>query len=376
MKKRWIWEFDSYPNFTYKRDELNSLISDIAFLQGSLSAIVSFAPKVVLEEKLADSYADEVINSSAIEGEFLNRDSVRKSIAKKLGFDRFANTNLATDGLVNILVDACTNYEKSLDIERIFTWHAAIFPTGRNNKGEKVNIAETRGDYEMIIGGGGPKEITYYQAPPYDELTDQLIEFFDWFNKTEDSIIKAAIAQLWFLIIHPLDDGNGRIARTICEYVLARVEKSYYSKIYSISKAIYEDKKGYYEVLENTTGFRRKDEQLDITDWLKYFLKTLLKSLQEAKSGLRFIKEKTNFWDIHRDKDINSRQLKVLNKILDLGSENFEGGLTKKKYVAITGASTTTASTDIRQLLEFGCINQTPGTTGRGTRYYVNSKIS
>ena len=376
MSKRWIWEFDNYPNFTYDKEELDSLIQEIVFLQGSLSSTVSFVSKEILEEKLKDSYADEVINSSAIEGEFLNRDSVRKSIAKKLGFDRYANTDYVTDGLVNILIDACTNYEKDLDIERIFTWHAAVFPTGRNNKGEIVNIGGTRGDYEMVVGGGGPKEIIYYQAPPYDELFDYLVEFFDWFNKTEDSITKAAISHLWFLIIHPLDDGNGRIARTICEYVLARVEKSYYSKIYSISKTIYENKKAYYEVLEQTTGFRIKENPLDITAWLKFFLQTLLKSLQEAQIGLQHVKEKTNFWNKHRNKELNPRQIKVLNKILDIGSKNFEGGLTKKKYVAMTKASTTTATNDLKQLLELGCIKQTPGTIGRGTSYFVDTNFS
>lgn len=372
MSKRWIWEFDEYPNFTYDRKELDSLIENIVFLQGSLSSTVSFVSKEILEEKLKDSYADEVINSSAIEGEFLNRDSVRKSIAKKLGFDRFTNTDYLTDGLVNILIDACTNYEKDLDIERIFKWHASIFPTGRNNKGEVVNVGITRGDYEMIIGGGGIKEIIYYQAPPYNELVDHLIDFFDWFNKTEDTIIKAAISHLWFLIIHPLDDGNGRIARTICEYVLARVEKSYYSKIYSISKTIYENKKDYYEILEQTTGFRIKENPLDITGWLKFFLQTLLKSLQETEIGLQYIKEKTNFWDKHRDKALNSRQIKVLNKILDMGSKNFEGGLTKRKYVAIAKTSTSTATNDLKQLVDLGCIKQTPGTTGKGTSYFVN----
>jgi Fic family protein len=372
MNKRWIWEFDGYPNFTYDRKELDSLIENIIFLQGSLSSTVSFVSKEILEEKLKDSYADEIINSSAIEGEFLNRESVRKSIAKKLGFDRFANTDYVTDGLVNILVDACTNYEKDLDIERIFKWHAAIFPTGRNNKGEVVNVGLTRGDYEMIIGGGGIKEIIYYQAPPHNELVDHLVEFFDWFNKTEDSIIKAAISHLWFLIIHPLDDGNGRIARTICEYVLARVEKSYYSKIYSVSKTIYENKKGYYEILEQTTGFKIKENPLDITAWLKFFLQTLLKSLQEAEIGLQYIKEKTNFWDKYRDKELNSRQIKVLNKILDIGSKNFEGGLTKRKYVAIAKTSTSTATNDLKQLVDLGCIKQTPGTVGKSTSYFIN----
>ena len=372
MSKRWIWEFDEYPNFIYNKEELEPLIQQIVFLQGSLSSIVSFASKDILEEKLKESYADEIINSSAIEGEFLNRDSVRKSIAKKLGFDRFANTDYATDGLVNILVDACTNYEEDLDIQKIYKWHASLFPTGRNNKGEIVNVGETRGNYEMIIGGGGAKEIIYYQAPPFDELFDHLVDFFDWFNSTDDSIIKAAISHLWFLIIHPLDDGNGRIARTICEYVLARVENSYYSKIYSISKTIYEDKKSYYEVLEQTTGFRKKDDALDITTWLKFFLNTLLKSLQEAKIGLQYIQQKTKFWDKHRDKEFNLRQIKVINKILDLGVGNFEGGLTKRKYVAIAKTSTSTATNDLKQLLTWGCIKQKEGTTGRGTSYFVD----
>lgn len=258
MSKRWIWEFDNYPTFEFDATSINPLIKEITFLQGSLSALYSFASKEKMQEKLAETLTDEIISSSAIEGEFLNRDSVRKSIAKRLGIEEFSNTDYATDGLVSILFDACTNYNDELDIERLERWHGAIFPTGRNHEGVKINVGELRGDYEMIIGGGGPKEIVYYEAPPSDTLTDEMINFFEWFNNTDDGLIKAAIAHLWFLIIHPFDDGNGRIARTISEYALARVENSYYSKIYSISKTIYERKKDYYEVLEKTTGYRKK----------------------------------------------------------------------------------------------------------------------
>ena len=374
MNKRWIWEFEEYPNFTYDSNILNPLIEEISFLQGSLSTLTSFTSKEKLEEKLTQSLADEVINSSAIEGEFLNRESVRKSIAKKLGLDNFAQTDYATDGIVNILIDACTNHSKNLDIERIYKWHASIFPTGRNNLGEKINVGELRGDYEMIIGGGGVKDIVYYQAPPFDTLFDELIEFFHWFNNTEDSLIKAAIVQLWFLIIHPLDDGNGRIARTISEYVLSRVEKSYYSKIYSLSKNIYEHKKDYYKILEETTGFRKKEIPLDITKWIEYFLSTLISSLKDAEKSLYYIIEKTKFWDRFRDYDINARQTKVLNKILDIGSENFEGGLTKKKYIAITKASSTTATRDLKELVQWKCIIQNKGTIGRNTSYSINLK--
>ena len=374
MSQRWIWEFEDYPSFKYDTKHINSLIKDITFLQGSLSTLYSFASEDKLQEKLTDTLTDEVISNSAIEGDFLNRDSVRKSIAKKLGIEEFANTDYATDGLVSILFDACTNYNDVLDIERIKTWHGAIFPTGRNHEGTIINVGELRGDYEMIIGGNGPKEVVYYQAPPHDTLFDEMVDFFQWFNNTEDGLIKAAIAHLWFLIIHPFDDGNGRIARTISEYALARVENSYYSKIYSISKTIYNKKKDYYEVLEKTTGCRRKDEPLDITLWLEYFLKTLLKSLEEAKDGVQYIIDKTKFWDRHRDKELNARQIKVLNKVLDIGIENFEGGITKSKYVSITKSSTSTASNDLKQLLDWKCIKQIEGTTGRGTRYTIASK--
>lgn len=372
MDKRWIWEFENYPNFTFKYAKLNPIIKEITILQGYLSALCEFMSEEKIQEKHLDSLTDEVINSSAIEGEFLSRDSVRKSIAKKLGIaDRFMQTDYIVDGVVNIILDASTNYDNRLDIERIFKWQASIFPTGRNHLGEIINIGETRGDYDMVIGGGGPKEIVYYQAPSYDTLTDELIEFFEWFNNTEDSLIKAAIAQLWFLIIHPLDDGNGRIARSISEYILARLDKSYYSKIYSISKSIYSNKKAYYETLESTTGFRKKEDSLDITLWLEYFLNTLQEALLEAKQGLIYIIEKSKFWDKHRDKSFNDRQTKVLNKILDIGIDNFEGGLTKKKYVSISKTSEATAARDIKELVNHGCIKQIKGTTGRGTKYKV-----
>ena len=374
MDKRWIWQFDDYPNFTYNLEVLTPLIARISRLQGYLTSLSSLSSKEKLQERLSESLADEVISSSAIEGELLNRDSVRKSIAKKLGLNKFAQTDYATDGLVNILFDACNNHDKDLDIERIYKWHAAIFPTGRNNLGELINVGELRGDYEMIVTDNGPKEKVYYEAPPFDTLFDELYDFFIWFNKTEDSLIKAGIAHLWFLIIHPLDDGNGRISRTICEYTLAKLEKNDYSKIYSLSKTINEKKRDYYAALEATSGLRKKDIPLDITIWLKYFLETLETSLEDAVNKLQYIVEKTKFWDTHRDKDINSRQTKVLNKILNMGIENFEGGLTKKKYVAITKASTSTATLDLKQLVDWNCIKQTPGTTGRGTSYYVYIK--
>lgn len=374
MEKRWIWEFEDYPNFTYNLEKITPIIEQITFIQGSLSSLCEFTSKEKLNEKITDSLTDEILNSSAIEGEYLNRDSVRKSIAKKLGLDDEAITDHTTDGLVGILIDACSNFNDSLDIERIFKWHSTLFPLGRNSDGDKINVAQLRGDYDMVISSNKGKEKIFYEAPPYNTLVDEMIEYLNWLNNSKDTLIKAAIAQLWFLIIHPLDDGNGRISRTITENILSKIENSYYSRIYSVSKTINQKKKDYYQVLEETTGFRKKEIPLDITKWLEYFLSTLKTSLEDAKKGLQYIIEKTKFWDTFRDKELNARQIKVLNKILDMGIENFEGGLTKSKYVSMTKASTSTATNDIKQLLEFGCIKQVDGTTGRGTRYFITMK--
>lgn len=375
MSKKQIWEDKDYPNFTYDLEALLPLIKNISYLQGQLNTYTSLSSSEVMEEKLKESFTDEVINSSAIEGEFLNRDSVKNSIAKKLGLDRFVKTDYITDGLVSILFDAYDNCKEPLSLERIFKWHAAVFPTGRNNEGEIINIGSFRGDYPMTIESSNPNDFTiYYKAPSFTKVPDEIKEFLKWFNSTEDDFIKAAIAHLWFLIIHPLDDGNGRIARAICEYSLARLENKSNTKIYSISKTIYENKRKYYEALENTTGFVSRTNSIDITIWLKFFLETLSISIENSLLGLQYIIKKAKFWDTHRDKGLNARQTKVMNKILDMGVENFLGGLTKMKYCKMTKASESTATNDLRQLINWGCIIQIEGTRGRGTKYTINIK--
>lgn len=375
MPKKWIWEDENYPNFTYNKDVLLPLIKDISFTQGKLSAFSSMVSSTTIEEKLRESFTDEIINTSAIEGEFLNRDSVKRSIDKKLGLDRFVETDHKTDGLVSILFDAYDNHKKPLTTEKIFKWHAAIFPTGYNNEGDKVDVGTFRGNYQMIISSSKLGDNTiYYQAPSYTKVPNQIETFLKWFNTEEDNLIKAGIAHLWFLIIHPLDDGNGRISRTICEYSLARVEDITNSKLYSISKTINKNKKKYYTALENTTGFVSNNNPTDITTWLTFFLETLLEAIEESLVGLQYIVEKTKFWDMHRNKGLNARQTKVMDKILDIGIKNFEGGLTKKKYSKMAKASESTATNDLKQLIEWGCIIQIEGTTGRGTKYTINIK--
>jgi len=374
ITNRWIWQQKSYPNFTYDESFINPLIQKVTLAQGYLIAFTNILNKENLKQRQLEVLSSEAINTSAIEGEKLNRDSVRSSVKNKLGLlnKNIQKSDITTENLIEILIDANTNYNKPLKLNRIFGWHNALFPTGFSNF-NKINVATFRGDETMeVVSGAIGQEKVRYEAPSKDILEKEMNTFISWFNDTEDSLIKAAITHLWFVIIHPLDDGNGRISRALTDLVLSKIEQSNISKLYTMSSVINDNRKSYYEILDYTTGFKyRKDNPLDITKWIEWFLNTLLISLYEAKNSLQYILDKTNFWDKCRDKELNARQTKVLNKILDIGIKNFEGGLTKKKYIAISKASSTSASRDLADLIEKGCISQVEGTSGRNVRYEI-----
>ena len=372
--KRWIWEYESYPNFTYQFEKLEHLLQKISMEQGYLLALTQTMSKDTILQRQCDALLNETLSTAAIEGEILNRDSVKASIAKKFGLEEidYKKINDTTDNLVEILIDANTNYDKALTLERLFGWHNALFPKGYSGL-HKINTAMFRGEETMqIVGGHMGKEVVYYEAPPRKNLDNEMQRFLMWFNTEKPSLIKACIAHLWFVIIHPFDDGNGRITRAITDLVLSNIENSKISRLYSMSSAINDNKKAYYTALEQTTGYIKKvDNHLDITLWCEWFLKTLHQALLNTKSKLSHIVFKTQFWDKHRDKPLNARQIKVLNFILDIGIENFKGNLSKKKYVSIADTASTTASRDIAELLEFGCIEQVEGTSGRSVSYKI-----
>lgn len=373
--KKWIWQEDNYPNFDYNSTKLTSLIQKINMLQGELIILTSSINEESLQDKHIEALTNEAINTSAIEGEVLNRDSVRASIGKKLGIEKYyTHSDPHTEGVVSVLLDANTNYTKPLNLERIFGWHNALFPTGYSGF-EKINVATFRGEEEMkVVSGVIGRERTHYIAPPSKTLQKEISIFLKWFENEEATLIKAAIAHLWFVIIHPLDDGNGRITRAITDLILAKIEKSKVSKLYSMSTATLNDRKSYYDILDKTIGFIPKKEDknpLDITQWIEWFLQTLLCSLSEAKGNLQYILQKTKFWDKHRDTELNSRQIKMINKVLDVGVDNFEGGINKRKYVAITKTSDRTAVRDLNDLIKKGCIQQDSNSKGRNVRYEI-----
>ena len=372
--KKWIWQQENYPNFTYDSKKLENLIQKISLEQGYLIALTQTMNKDNIIQRQAEALLNEAINTALIEGEVLNRDSVKASIAKKFGFRDIDYNKIdnSIEYLIEVLIDANTNYDAKLTQERLFAWHGAIFPKAYD-KFNAINVATFRGEETMqVVGGYAGNEIVYYEAPPKSILEKEMQTFLNWFNSTNDDLIKACIAHLWFVIIHPFDDGNGRIARAITDLVLSKIENSKISRLYSMSSAINDDRKGYYKALEYTTGYIKKEDNfLDITFWCEWFLQTLYKALIDAKDRLNFIIIKTKFWDKNRDKNLNSRQIKVLNFILDIGIENFKGNLSKKKYMSISSSSSTTASRDILELLEIGCIKQVEGTDGRNISYEI-----
>ena len=367
-QNQWIWQDKNYPNFTYDEKKLLPILLDIKYNQGLLNGVYKNINQNDLDKARLEILTTEAIDTSAIEGEILNRDSVRSSISNKLGIEIDTNdkSDERSDGLVDILLDATINYEKEFTLERLFGWHNALFPSGYNSI-TKINIATFRGSEDMkIVSGPIGKEKVHYIAPPRDTLEKEMQVFLNWLNNDSDiSIIKAAIAHLWFVIIHPLDDGNGRITRAITDMLLAKESKET-SKMYSISNAIKEDKKNYYDVLEKTTTGNS-----DITLWLEWFLNTILKALQNSKDNLSNVFEKTKFWDINRETVLSKHQIKVLNKILDLGVNNFEGGINTRKFASIAKVSKVTASREIKDLVEKKCLVQNPNTAGRNISYSI-----
>lgn len=372
--KKWIWQQENYPNFTYDSKKLEVLIQKVSIEQGYLIALTQTMDNKTIIQRQNEALENEAISTSAIEGKILNRDSVKASIAKKLGvrdidYNKIDNS---IEYLIAVLIDANTNYNEDLTIDRLFAWYGAIFPKAYD-KINPINVGTFRGEEIIqVVGGYAGNKVVYYEAPPRINLENEMQIFLNWFNSTNESLIKACISHLWFVIIHPFDDGNGRITRAITDLVLSKIENSTISRLYSMSNAINDDRKGYYKALEYTTGYIQKEDNfLDITFWCEWFLQTLYKALIDTKMKLHFIVFKTKFWDRYRDKNLNTRQTKVLNFILDIGIENFKGNLSKKKYMNISSSSSTTASRDISELLEIGCIKQIDGTAGRNISYEI-----
>ena len=372
---KWIWQHQEYPNFKYDKSKLTDLIGQIDYNRGILDGISKLFSEDDIVNIEIETLTDEAINTSLIEGEVFKRESVRSSFRKKLdkdfdGRDDKYSTQ-ATDNLVEILIDSNLN-KSDLNLDRLHGWHNCLFEHTQYSKLNRIDIAKFRShsDMEVVSGVIGHKKV-HYKAVPLEKLASDIEQFLKYCNESDENIyIKSAIAHIWFVIIHPYDDGNGRVARAITDYILSHNTSSTQFKLYSISTAISNDRSGYYSILDKTTNLFLNRE-LNLTSWLEWHLTILNNAMQQALKNIEYLIQKTKFWDNHRKQALNERQIKVLNKILEMGSENFEGGLSTKKYISITQVSKATAQRDITELLKFDCIKQIEGTDGRNIRYMV-----
>ena len=365
--KKWIWQHKNYPNFKYSKDKLINLLNKIEYKKGVIDGICQFFSKDDIRKIEIETLTDEAINTSLIEGEVFERKSVRSSIRKKLdkNFEDDKYSTEITDALSEIFFD-CNLNKTPLTIDRLHGWHNCLFENNYSRL-NKINVAKFREEKMEVVSGAIGNEKIHYQAPPAEIIESEMERFLKYVNNSDENIyIKSAISHLWFVIIHPYDDGNGRIARAITDYILSQNKNTEF-KLYSISTAIKQNRKEYYEILDKTTNLFRNRE-FDITSWIEWHLKILNQAIDLAIQNIQFIVKKTKFWDKCRTKPLNERQLKVLNKIVDI---NFEGYLTTKKYISITKTSKATAVRDIKQLLEYKCIKQVENSSGRNVKYEI-----
>ena len=352
MRPIYIWQYPEWPSFTWNDSRLIALLSEVRNLEGKIQGMMGGLGFDVQSMTALNVMTEDVLRSNEIEGVILNSDKVRSSIARHLGIDTagLPQPDHYTEGVVQIMMDAVTNCNKPLTPERLFNWHAALFPTGRSGMYPiTVGAYRTGGEPMQIVSGAMGKEKVHYEAPPSDVVPDMMTDFLTWINSDNtviDPVLKAAVAHLWFVAIHPFDDGNGRLTRTITDMQLAKAD-GFPLRFYSMSAEILREKKAYYEILEHTTS-----NSTDITEWLEWFLNTMKSSILRAKETVKRVVCKSSFWQRHREIPMNERQVRVVNMLWD----GFTGKLTSSKWAKITKTSQATALRDITDLIEKGIL--------------------
>lgn len=365
---RYIHELASWPSFRWNHDTFADRLAAVRHQQGRLLGRMESFGFNFRQESLLKTLTQDVVKTSEIEGELLDTEQVRSSLARRLGIEIAAlkPADRHVDGVVEMMLDATTNYQSALTPERLFAWHAALFPTGSSGM-RRIRVGAWRDDREgpmQVVSGPLGREKVHYLAPPAAVLDKEMAAFLDWFNKPNDTdwVMKAALAHLWFLTIHPFEDGNGRIARAIADLALARSEQSS-QRFYSMSAQIRLERNAYYEILEQT-----QKGSLDITAWMTWFLDCMGRAIQSAQTTLSGVLHKAAFWESMQEVTFNERQRKVLNRLLD----GFEGKLTTTKWAALAKCSQDTALRDILPLIEQGILTRsTEG--GRSTSYALAS---
>ncbi|HEY2135131.1 MAG TPA: Fic family protein [Xanthobacteraceae bacterium] len=360
----YLHQLPDWPNFRWDHRGLAKQLAAVRHRQGRLIGRMHGLGFALREEAVLRTLTDDVLKSSEIEGEILDKDQVRSSIARRLGIDIGAllPADRNVEGVVEMMLDATQKYKEKLTTDRLFGWHSALFPSGRSDM-SRITVGAWRpekSDPMRVVSGAYGRERIHYEAPVARRLDAEMKHFLDWFNSEDDTdpVLRAALAHLWFVTIHPFDDGNGRIARAIADMSLARSEDSP-QRFYSMSAQIRLERKAYYDILEST---QKRD--LDVTPWMEWFLSCLDRAFDGAEKILGNIFHKAEFWKRHGAAALNDRQRDMINRLLD----GFVGKLTSSKWAIIEKCSPDTALRDISDLVDLGILKKDPG-GGRSTSY-------
>jgi Fic family protein len=368
--KNYIWQRNDWPQWAYDHQRLAPLLGQVHQAQGHLLGRMHDLGMDSRDQATLRVLTEDVLKTSEIEGEKLNPDSVRSSIARRLGVDigALAPSDRHIDGVVDMVLDATQNHDAPLTAERLFGWHAAMFPTGYSGP-STIRVGQWRDDSQgpmQVVSGPVHRQKVHYEAPPAERVDKDMADFLRWFNadQQDDPVIKAGLAHLWLVTIHPFDDGNGRIARAVGDMALSRAVASA-QRYSSLSAQIQIEHKAYYDQLEVT-----QKGTMDVTNWLTWFLACLLRSIQGAEQTLSSVLMKAHCWQQWASVPMNDRQIKLLNKLLD----GFDGKLTSSKWATIGKCSQDTALRDISGLVERGVLKKSEA-SGRSTSYELVAMI-
>ena len=358
---QYIWETELWPQFIWSSERLLNSLGSARKAQGKILGLIDFFDL----EIQVDVLTEEAVTTAAIEGEQLNRERVRSSVARRLGLPTagLRENERQIDGLVEMLIDATRNFEQPLTADRLKAWQASLFPTGYSGI-RKIVTGDWRSGVMEVVSGPVGKEVVHYQAPPGESVDLMMQEFIDWFQGPSvrlDGLVRSALAHFWFVTIHPFEDGNGRIARTVADMALAQDERTD-CRMYSMSAQIGLERDDYYIILEET-----QKSSGDVTEWIVWFLQCLERAIQRSEAEVHKAMEKAQMWQEIAAHNINDRQRKVINRLFEAGSD-FEGSLTTRKYVGMTKTSRETAKRDIADLVAKGVLVRNPG-GGRSVNY-------
>lgn len=358
---KYIYEHRDWTHFSWQEHRVNFIFGEVRLLQGKLIGQMNALGFSEKKEATLTTLTLDVVKSSEIEGELLNYDQVRSSIAKRMGINTagLVQSSRHIEGIVEMMLDATQRFNLPLTEKRLFGWHASLFPTGYSGP-YQIEVGQYRTSEMQVISGAMGKEKVHYKAVAPKFVKAEMDQFLDWFNNENqlDPVFKAAIAHFWFIIIHPFDDGNGRIGRALTDMLLARSEGSG-ERFYSMSSQILNERKRYYEVLQKV-----QHSIGDLTEWLEWFLHCLKNAILATESTTQKIVRKAEFWKLHEHTSINERQRLILNKLFD----DFQGKLQTSKWAKMTKTSTDTALRDIKDLVEKGILQRT-GEGGRNANY-------